>query len=483
MAGSVILNEQKVIGLLRQYIKEAELETSSLLADNAQHDLPEVPKVITSMHNEIAAGHWSKALQLVNSLVVSGSDLASMKYSICKQRYLESIDALFISKVQLEGKLKTLGKDKIVKHVNPEQLKLVATNLKSLEGLCSQEDYFKLSFLISCPDLKTHPSYSDWNVQSGRSQTASSVCQHAMKLKYPALLDKCHFPVTRSRRTNRLLQLVARGILYEKCEKLLLQHQTGSNGGHDRKHDEILDLHSWLALLPGESFQMPMHKLSLCIEEQCHVKPAHNSSSPVRCNGHNHITATPSTVSLGEKERTAMENENGTAGVTTHCLQEVVEDDKQTKKDISDGYNITLQKENGEEGTKALTNYHLKQEIKPDDINGYGNNPQQTQKTDASEDLHKRDIVTPENCQMELQPLVSSSTPKPLHGKHMVEFPVTSPIDRDKEATDYGPYHTPTSLRRQVINKNRVQVGRCMRCVLELVTTMISSLPTLWWLQ
>ena len=31
-----------------------------------------------------------------------------------------------------------------------EQLKLVAIHLKSLEELCSQEDYFKLSFLISC---------------------------------------------------------------------------------------------------------------------------------------------------------------------------------------------------------------------------------------------------------------------------------------------------------------------------------------------
>ena len=487
MAGSVILNEQKVIGLLRQYIKEAELETSSIFADNVQQDLPEVPKVITSMHNEITAGHWSKALKLVNSLAISDSDLASMKYSICKQRYLESIDELFISKVQLEGKLKTLGKDEIVKHVDPEQLKLVATYLKSLEGLCSQEDYFKLSFLISCPDLKTHPSYSDWNVQLGRSQTASSVCQYAIKLKYPALLDKYHFPVTRSKRSNRLLQLVARGILYEKCEKLLLQHQAGNDGGHDHKHYEILDLHGWLAHLPGEAFQVPMHKLSLCIEEQCPVKPpAHNSSPPVQCNGHNHVTATPSTASLvevGEKERTTMENGNGTAGVTAHRLQEVVEDDKQTKKDVAGRYNVTLQKENGEEGTKALTKYHLKQEIKPDDINGYDNNLQRTQKADATGDLHKRDIVTPENCQMELQPRVSSSTPKPSHGKQMVEFPVTSPIDRDKEATDYGPYHTPTSLRKQVINRNRIQVGRRMHSVMELVTTIISFLPTLWWLQ
>ena len=120
MAGSVIvLNEQKVIWLLRQFIKEA--EACNVLAGTEQQSLPQVPKVITSLYNEIAAGNWSQALQLVNSLAVSSSDLASMKYSICKQRYLESINTLFANtnKVQPEGKLKTLGKEEIIKYVNP----------------------------------------------------------------------------------------------------------------------------------------------------------------------------------------------------------------------------------------------------------------------------------------------------------------------------------------------------------------------------
>ena len=466
MAGSVILNEQKVIGLLRQFIKEAELEACNVLAGTEQQSLPKVPKVITSLHNEIAAGNWSKALQLVNSLAVSSSDLASMKYSICKQRYLESINTLFANtnKVQPEGKLKTLGKDKIIKHVNPEQLKLVAIHLKSLEELCSQEDYFKLSFLISCPDLKTHPSYSDWNVQSGRYQTASSVCQQAMKLKYPN--NHC-LPVGRSKTSNRLLQLVAKGTLYEECEELL-QHQSGSNKEHNCEHGEILDLHSWLAQLPDEVFQIPMHKLSLCIEEQCRVKSGCNPSSPVQqfvpSNGHSHVTATPSALSLPEvieNERTMIKNENGSAAMTIHYPQEVVEDDTKTKEDITDGDNVTVQKErhqNAEEDTKALAKYHLTQEIKTE-INGYDDNLQQPQKTDTSGDLRKRDVFTPDNCQIEIQPVINSSTPKPSHGKHVVELPITSPIDRDKEALDYGPYHTPTSLRRQVINKSRTQVG------------------------
>ena len=460
MAGSVILNEQKVIGLLRQFIKEAELEASSKLADNEQ-DLPQIPKVLTSLHNEIAAGNWSKALQLVNSLAVSSSDLASMKYSICKQRYLESINILFTNKIQLDGKSKTLGKDKLVKHVNPEQLKLVAIHLKSLEELCSQEDYFKLSFLISCPDLKTHPSYSNWDVQSGRSQTASSVCQQAMKLKYPALLNNHCLPGSRSKTSNRLLQLVARGILYEKCEKLLLQHQMGSNKEYNCEFGKILDLHSWLGQLPDEVFRIPMHKLSLCIEGQ--YKSGYNPSSPVQqfvlSNGHSHVTATPSALGLLpeviENENTVIKNENGTAAMTTHHPQEVVEDDKKTKEDITDGDDVTLHHQNAEEDTKA---YHLTQEIKTE-INGYDDNPEQPQKTNTG-DLHKRDVFTPENCQIEVQPVVNSSTPKPSHGKHMVELPITSPIDRDKEALDYGPYHTPTSLRKQVINKSRTQVGR-----------------------
>ena len=491
MAGSVILNEQKVIELLRQFIKEADLEACSILADNEQ-DLHQVPKVITSLRNEIAGGNWSKALQLVNSLTVSSSDLASMKYSICKQRYLESINTLFTNKVHLEGKLKTLGKDKIVKHVNPEQLKLVATHLKSLEELCSQEDYFKLSFLVSCPDLKTHPSYSDWNVQLGRSQTASSVCQQAMKLMYPSLLNNHRLPVKRS---NRLLQLVTKGILYEKCEELL-QHKTGFNKEYNREHGEILDLHSWLAQLPGEVFRRPIHKLSLCVEEQCRVKSGCNSSSVQQFvpsnNGHNHVSTTPSALSLPENEKKMIKNENGTAAMTTHHPQDVVEDDKQTKEDVTDGDNVSLQTEqhhNAEEDTKASTKYHLTQEIKTE-INGYDGNPQQPQKTDTSGDLRKRDISTPENCQIEVQPMVNSSTPKPSHGKRVVELPITSPIDRDKEALDYGPYHTPTSLRRQVIDKSRTQVGGLcvgtsivLHCVMKLyLSCVVRSLDIHWWL-
>ena len=461
MAGSVILNEQKVFGLLRQFIKEADLEACSLLADSEQ-DPHQVPKVITSLRNEIAAGNWTKALQLVNSLAVSSSDLASMKYSICKQRYLESINTLFTNKVHLKGKLKSLGKDKVVKHVNPEQLKLVATHLKSLEELCSQEDYFKLSFLVSCPDLNTHPSYSNWNVQLGRSQTASSVCQQAMKLKYPSLLNNRCLPVDRSKRSNRLLQLVTKGILYEKCEELL-QHKTGSNKVYDQEHDdEILDLHLWLAQLPDETFQIPMHKLSLCVDEQCRVKFGCNSSSVQQFvpsnNGHDHVSTTPSAVNLPEvleNEKKVLKNENGTAAMTIDHPHEIVEDDKQTKEDVADGDNVSLQREqhhNAEEDSKALTKYHLT-------LNGYDGNPQQPQKTDTSGDLHKRDVFTPENCQIEVQPVVNSSTPKPSHGKRVVVLPITSPIDRDQEALDYGPYHTPTSLRRQVINKSRTQVG------------------------
>ena len=146
--------------------------------------------------------------------------------------------------------------------------------------------------------------------------------------------------------------------------------------------------------------------------------------------------------------------------MTIHHPQEVVEDDTTIKGDITDGDNVTVQKErhqNAEEDTKALAKYHLTQEIKTE-INGYDDNPQQPQKTDTSGDLRKRDVFTPDNCQIEIQPVVNSSTPKPSHGKHVVELPIISPIDRDKEVLDYGPYHTPTTLRRQVINKSRTQV-------------------------
>ena len=463
MAASVILNEQKVIGLLSEFMREAELEPRSLLANVQDQGFSQVPKVITSLHNEIVAGNWSKALQLINSLSISDSDLSSMKYSICKQRYLESINTLFSGKVEFGGKLKTLGKDEIIKHVNPEQLKLVTAHLKSLEGLCSQEDYFKLSFLISCPDLKTHPSYSNWNVQSGRCQIASSVCQEAVKLKYPALDNHC-LPTGKPKRSNRLLQLVAKGILYEKCEKLL-QHQKGGDREYSYRDGEILDMHSWLAHLPDEVFQIPIHKLSLFIKEQCRVKPGCDPSLPVErfapSNGHSRVATTPSTVSSAEdtdNDKTVTKHENGTTAIYSQDMHEVMEDEGKIKGGVTDQDNVTVQKEHYQNAEEGLTKYHVTQEIHTD-INGYDDNLQQPQKVDATSDLEKRDIYTPENCHIEVEPVINSSTPKPSHGKHKVDLPATSPIDRDKEAPDYGPYHTPMSLRKQVITKNQSKVG------------------------
>ena len=465
MAGSVILSEKKVIGLLRQFVREAGVEPCSMLVDGEQQ---EVPKIITLLHDEIMDGNWSKALRLINSLAVSVADLSSMKYSICKQRYLESINMLFSSKIQLEGKLKALGKDEIVKLVNPEQLKLVAVHLKSLEGLCSQEDYFKLSFLISCPDLKTHPNYSNWSVQLGRFQTASSVCRQVLELKYPALLDN-YLPASKPKRSNRLLQLVAKGLLYEKCENLL-QHRGGSDKEYNCEEGKFLDVCSWLTHLPDEVLHVPVHKLSLCIEEQCYVKSGvgHNPSSSaqqfVPSNDHDHVATAASTVSPSEAEedeKTLIKDDNGIAAVNA---QEVVEDDKKTKEDTTNEGNVTLQKrrQNTEEDTEGLTKYHVTQEINTE-INGYDDNPQQSQKSYTHGDyLQRRDVITPDNCHIEVQPVVNSSTPKPSHGKQTVELPITSPIDRDREAPDYGPYYTPTSLRKQIVTKNRSQVGNCV---------------------
>ena len=129
-----------------------------------------------------------------------------------------------------------------------------------------------------------------------------------MKLKYPALLNNHCLPVGMSKTSNRLLQLVAKGTLYEKCEELL-QHQTGSNTKeYNCEHGEILDLHSWLAQLPDKVFRIPMHKLFLCISPVQQFVPS---------NGRSHVTATPSALSLPE----VIENERTMIKMKMELLQ------------------------------------------------------------------------------------------------------------------------------------------------------------------
>jgi len=451
MTSSVTLNEQKVISLLRQFVHEAELKAHALTAEEVQ-DVPQLPGDIASLRDQIVAGNWNKALQLLKSFTINNSDsLTAMKYSICRQRYLESIDTLFSSSsgtnIHFKKGLKEPSKEELMKCVNPEQLKLVASNLKSLEKLCSQEDYFKYSFLISCPDLKTHPNYSNWTVESGRLSTASEVCHLGMKLKHSSLFDRHYGPTTKPKQCNRLLQLLAKGFLYEKCEKFLLQQRNDSdNETFYSGLGEMLDLYSWLEQLTKEAFQVSPHIVSLRIEEECCVRSTDDQHDG------------PQELPNGHLLRNSVVIENGKAATVRLGQPERVGTEKSPLNHLGGGDDqVAIMQEEKHQHSKLATCIETKslvtEETKKAVIDSHQPSPQSdavNTAPPATEHIAPRDIYTPENCHIQVEPLVNSSTPKPSHSKHVVMLPVTSPIHCDNEAPGYGPYHTPTSLRKQV---------------------------------
>jgi len=438
MTLSITLNEQKVIGLLRQFVQEAELGAHALTTKEVQ-DVPQLPRDVASLGDEVVAGNWRKSLQLLSGFAINNSDsLTAMKYSICRQRYLESIDTLFSTSsnnIHFKKGLKEPSKEELMKFVNPDQLKLVANNLKSLEKLCTQDDYFKYSFLISCPDLKTHPNYSDWSIESGRLNTASEVCQLAMKAKYSSLLDRHYGPAKKPKQCNRLLQLVAKGFLYEKCENFF--QKQGSSSDSKRCFSELgemLDVYSWLEQLPEESFQAFPHIVSLCIEEQTCIRSTkdHHDSPQELQNGHlpHNSGDTENIVTVTENGKAATEQPEGVVNRYDDDQVDAVQERKYQHSKLA-----------------AETGSHVTREKKAvHQLASHSNTGLAT----VAEHIAPREIYTPENCQIQVEPLVNSSTPKPSHSKHVMLLPATSPIHRDDEALDYGPYHTPTSLKKAV---------------------------------
>jgi len=471
MTSSVTLNEHKVIGLLRQFVQEAELEARTLTTEEVQ-DVPQLPGDVASLRNQIVAGNWSKALQLLNSFTINNysDSLTAMKYSICRQKYLESIDTLFSSSgnnIHFKKDHKEPTKEELVKFVSPEQLKLVASNLKSLEKLCSQEDYFKYSFLISCPNLKTHPNYSDWTVESGRLNTASEVCRLAMKLKHSSLFDRHYRPTTKPKQCNRLLQLVAKGFLYEKCENFFKQQR--SDKMYYSELGEMLDIYSWLEQLPKETFQVSPHIVSLCIEEEYCIQSTdgHHDGPQELQNGH----LLPKS---GDAENTVVTENSKVATVRFNQPEEIGTADNPLNH-VGCGDKHVQEKKHQHSKLGTETKSHVtEEEAKKAVIDSHQPTPRSDTGTSATavEHIAPRDIYTPENCHIQVEPLVNSSTPKPSHSKHVVVLPVTSPIHCDDEAPDYGPYHTPTSLRKQVKRPEDIEV--CLKIVLAICFESVS---------
>uniref|UniRef100_A0A8C6Z5W4 WD repeat domain 47 n=1 Tax=Nothoprocta perdicaria TaxID=30464 RepID=A0A8C6Z5W4_NOTPE len=156
--------------------------------------------------------------------------------------------------------------------------------LHALEEYCpSKEDYSKLCLLLTLPRLTNHAEFKDWNPSTARVHCFEEACVMVAEF-IPAdrKLSEAGFKAS----SNRLFQLVMKGLLYECCVEFCQSKATGEEitesevllgidllcgNGCD---DLDLSLLSWLQNLPATVFSCAFEQKMLNIHVDKLLKPA-----------------------------------------------------------------------------------------------------------------------------------------------------------------------------------------------------------------
>ena len=248
---SVTLAEADVLQILRDFLEEGghaeclgALERSAAIAP---HDLPTELRFVREL---VLSGRWEelmKFLQPLSELREEG-EFVKCHYAVVRQQYLESL----VWESNVEGKEgDSTGREN-------KRLQNIVGHLQQLEQLCpTKEDYSNLCYLLTVPSFTAHSKYSNWSMHSARLECFYTVGSWVARVLYPGLTLKLS-PVSRELASNRLIQLLAKGLLYEECESVCLQ-RSGVAG----TTSEIMNLCSWLQHQPDSAFQVAPTQLSL----------------------------------------------------------------------------------------------------------------------------------------------------------------------------------------------------------------------------
>uniref|UniRef100_A0A672RUD6 WD repeat domain 47 n=1 Tax=Sinocyclocheilus grahami TaxID=75366 RepID=A0A672RUD6_SINGR len=221
----------------------------------------------------ILDGQWDEVLQFIQPLeCLDKFDRKRFRYIVSKQKFLEALCVNNAMSAEDEPQHLELTMQEAVKC------------LHALEEFCpSKEDYSKLCLLLTLPRLTNHAEFKDWNPSTARVQCFEEACGMVAEF-IPAdrKLGEAGFRAS----TNRLFQLLIKGLLYECCVEFCQSRATGEEiteseillgidmlcgNGCD---DLDLSLLSWLQNLSPSIFSCAFEQKMLNIHVDRLVKPA-----------------------------------------------------------------------------------------------------------------------------------------------------------------------------------------------------------------
>ncbi|KAM8805563.1 WD repeat-containing protein 47 isoform 1-T1 [Eudromia elegans] len=270
---TVNVKEAEIIKLILDFLNSRKLHISMLALEKESG-------VINGLFSDdmlflrqlILDGQWDEVLQFIQPLeCMEKFDKKRFRYIIMKQKFLE---ALCVNNAMSAAD-------------EPQHLEFTMREavqcLHALEEYCpSKEDYSKLCLLLTLPRLTNHTEFKDWNPSTARVHCFEEACVMVAEF-IPAdrKLSEAGFKAS----SNRLFQLVMKGLLYECCVEFCQSKATGEEitesevllgidllcgNGCD---DLDLSLLSWLQNLPATVFSCAFEQKMLNIHVDKLLKP------------------------------------------------------------------------------------------------------------------------------------------------------------------------------------------------------------------
>lgn len=277
------LREEDVIRLALEFLDNRQLHISQLSLERETGVINgQFSDDILFLRQLILDGQWDDVIEFIQPLeALQAFDIKKFCYTILRHKYIE----LLCIKSEAGGALTAAGQG-----VNSMEgaVEEVVQVLEQLEKLApSKEEYSNLCLLLTFPRLIDHLQYRDWNPSKARVQCFREI--YPLVEKYLPYESKTE--AVPSARSDRLIQLVIKGVLYESCVSYCQAKATGSPDvlNQDMAFSKLLDgsggfsdsdlsLLSWLQSIPAETFSVPFEQKTLNVDVERLERPSLETS-------------------------------------------------------------------------------------------------------------------------------------------------------------------------------------------------------------
>ncbi|XP_062336532.1 WD repeat-containing protein 47-like isoform X2 [Osmerus eperlanus] len=217
MTAEEIINvkEVEIIKVILDFLNSRKLHISMLALEKESG-------VINGLYSDdmlflrqlVLDGQWDEVLQFIQPLeCMDKFDGKRFRYIVLKQKFLEALC--------VNNAMSAEDEPQHLEFTMQEAVKC----LHALEEFCPcKDDYSKLCLLLTLPRLTNHAEFKDWNPSTARVQCFEEACSMVAEF-IPAdrKLSEAGFRAS----SNRLFQLMLKGVLYECCVEFCQSKATG----------------------------------------------------------------------------------------------------------------------------------------------------------------------------------------------------------------------------------------------------------------